>query len=43
MVDGFRCFFIPPAIAVRDIVIAAVHPSHFLVYAITLVNMDGFE
>jgi hypothetical protein len=33
----------PPTIAVRDIVIVAVRPSHFLVYTITCVNMDGFE
>ena len=36
-------FYYPPAIAVRDIVIAAVRPSHFLVYAIIWVNMDEFE
>ena len=35
--------YYPPAIAVGDIIIAAVRPSHFLVYAITSVNMDGFE
>jgi len=39
--------YYPPTIAVRDIVIAAVclsiRPSHFLVYVITWVNMDGFE
>jgi hypothetical protein len=37
----------PSAKAVRDIAIAAVcpsvRPSHFLVYAITWVDMDGFE
>ena len=30
-----KSFYYPPAIALRDIVIAAVRPSHFLVYAIT--------
>jgi hypothetical protein len=45
------CLYLSPAIAVRDIVIAvvcpsvclSVRPSHFLVYAITWVNMDRFE